>query len=275
MPRSSWWPFATLLWLVLAMPAMALPADAQDKPVGPWLEIHPAARPSGALMLLLSGDTGWGDLEEAVTQRANQAGISVIGLNSRRYFFSGSSPEKLASDLQRSIGYYGKQWRVGRLILAGYSFGADALPFAWKHLPPGTRRKTDLIALIGLQPAANFSISIWEMLDLPAPDDRPVERAVRDLPMPRVLCIHGVEDGEACGLPVLKRATRISRPGGHDFAGDYAGVAEAILARFQHRSEPGRSFRKPASRVLARPSRSLIRAQTGTRHPPARCGPCR
>ena len=235
-PGSNWWPFAALLWLVLAMPAMALPADAQDKPVGLRLEVHPAAKPSGTLMLLLSGDTGWGDLEEAVTERANQAGVSVIGLNSRRYFFSGSSPEKLASDLQRILSYYGRKWRARRLVLAGYSFGADALPFAWKHLPPETRRKTDLIALIGLQPAANFSISIWEMLDLPASDDTPVELAVRDLPMPRVLCIHGVEDGEACGLPVLKHATRIARPGGHDFAGDYAGVAEAILARFRSRS---------------------------------------
>lgn len=208
-------------------------AHAEEGPFGLPLELHKAARPDGTLMLLLSGDTGWGDLEEAVAARANQAGVSVIGLDSRRYFFSGSTPGKLAADLQRILGFYGRAWHAPHFVLAGYSFGADALPFAWKHLPATTRRRTKLIALIGLQPAANFSISIWEMLDFPAPDDVPVETAVRDLPKHKVLCIHGVDDGEACGLPVLDRATRMPRPGGHDFDGDYAAVAEAILKRLR------------------------------------------
>jgi type IV secretory pathway VirJ component len=225
-------------WMALAIAGLLATfeaAQAQDKPVGLQLQLHEAARPNHTLLLLLSGDGGWGDLEEAVTNRFNQAGISVVGLNSRRYFFSGSSPTRLAHDLQRILAYYGQQWHARRLILAGYSFGADALPFAWEHLPTATRQKTDLIALIGLQPAANFSISIWEMLDLPAADDTPVELAVRNLPMSKVICVHGVDDGEACTLPVLKHATRIARPGGHDFDGDYDGVAEAVLKRIGKR----------------------------------------
>ncbi|WP_413990945.1 AcvB/VirJ family lysyl-phosphatidylglycerol hydrolase [Labrys okinawensis] len=206
-------------------------ACAEGGPLGLPLELYKAARPDGRLMLLLSGDTGWGDLEEAVAERASQAGVSVIGLDSRRYFFSGRTPGKLALDLQRILGFYGRAWHAPRFVLAGYSFGADALPFAWKHLPATTRRRTSLIVLIGLQPAANFSISIWEMLDFPAPDDVPVDIAIKDLPKHKVLCIYGVDDGEACGLPVLDRAMRVPRPGGHDFGGDYAAVVDAILKR--------------------------------------------
>ncbi|CAM5774651.1 hypothetical protein LMIY3S_04629 [Labrys miyagiensis] len=204
---------------------------AAEESLGLPLEIHRSSRPDGTIMLLLSGDNGWGDLEEAVAKRANEAGISVIGINSYRYFFSGSTPVSLAADLQRILAFYGRSWHGERFVLAGYSFGADALPFVWKHLPEETRRRTALIALIGLQPAANFSISIWEMLNFPAPDDVPIEPAVRQLPRHKVLCIHGARDGEACNLPVLDGAARVSRPGGHGFDGDYGAVAEAILAR--------------------------------------------
>lgn len=232
--------FHGILLLVLALLAVTLPAHAQDGPRNPPsalgdlpLEIHTIARPTGTLMLLLSGDTGWGDLEEAVTDRLNQGGISVVGLDSHRYFFSGKSPARLARDLERILVFYTGHGHPRRIVLAGYSFGADALPFAWPRLSAETRYKTSLIALIGFLPAANFQISFWEMLSLPASDDTPVGPAAKTLPMKKVMCIYGVDDDTACTVPQLKQAARIKRPGGHGFDGDYAGVADVILGRLR------------------------------------------
>jgi type IV secretory pathway VirJ component len=209
------------------------PLHAEAGPDGLPVELLQASKPDGTLMILLSGDAGWGDLEAAVAARANQAGVSVVGLDCHAYFYNGTTPARLAADLQRLVAFYGKSWHAHRIILAGYSFGADALPFAWKHLPVETRRRTALIALVGLQPAANFQISLWEMLNLPAPDDVPVTAAIPDLPMNKVLCIYGVRDFEACSLAMLDRATRVPIVGDHELGGNYELVADAILSRLK------------------------------------------
>ncbi|MDT3379884.1 AcvB/VirJ family lysyl-phosphatidylglycerol hydrolase [Labrys neptuniae] len=195
------------------------------------LEISPAPAGQGGLVLFLSGDTGWGGLERSLARRLARAGIGVVGLDARRYFFTGRSPAELARDIERILAVYRRRWHAGRIALAGYSFGADALPFAWPLLSPRTRQETRLIALVGLLPEANFRISLLEMLDLPAADDVPVAPMLSQLPVRKVVCLYGREEHSACTLPELAGAERIARPGGHDRDGDAGAVVQAILRR--------------------------------------------
>lgn len=193
------------------------------------LEISAAPAGHGALVIFLSGDTGWGGLERSLVRRLARAGVGVIGLDARRYFFTKRSPAELARDIERVLAVYRRRWHAGRIVLAGYSFGADALPFAWPLLSAKTRQDTRLIALIGLLPEANFRISLLEMLDLPASDDTPVAPMLRHLPVGKVVCLYGREEHSACTLPELAGAERIARPGGHDRDGDAGAVVQAIL----------------------------------------------
>ncbi|OCC06470.1 hypothetical protein BA190_03000 [Labrys sp. WJW] len=193
------------------------------------LVVSAAPSGQGALVLFLSGDTGWGGLERSLARRLARAGIGVVGLDARRYFFTGRSPAELARDIERILAVYRRRWHARRFVLAGYSFGADALPFAWPLLSARTQRETGLIALVGLLPEANFRISLLEMLDLPAADDRPVAPMLRQLPVRKVVCLYGREEHSACILPQLAGAERIARPGGHDRNGDAGAVAQAIL----------------------------------------------
>jgi type IV secretory pathway VirJ component len=199
------------------------------------IKAYPASGRPQMLIVLLSGDGGWQPLDRDLARRFAAAGIGVVGLDSLDYFLAEKTPERLARDLDRIAVAYQRKWRVRRLAFVGYSFGADAFPFAWPHLSARTRSATRLIALLGLVPAADFRISILEMLDIPSADDVPVGPALRNLPMNRVLCIYGAEerasDNTACTLPELDRATRIERPGGHHFDGDYATIARVILRR--------------------------------------------
>jgi len=55
-------------------------------------------------------------------------GIPVIGLDSLRYFWSARSPQGLGADLDRMIRYYLTQLGKQRVVLIGYSQGADVLP---------------------------------------------------------------------------------------------------------------------------------------------------
>lgn len=220
---------ASCLALLGAGRASAAPSPAADRLADLPLEISAVPSERGTLVLFLSGDTGWGGLERSLARRLARAGIGVVGLDARRYFFTGRSPAELARDIERILAVYRRRWHVGRIVLAGYSFGADALPFAWPLLSARTRRETGLIALVGLLPQANFRISVLEMLDLPAGDDRPVAPLLRQLPARKVICLYGREERGACTLPELAGAERIARPGGHDRDGDAGAVVQAIL----------------------------------------------
>ncbi|WP_448949919.1 AcvB/VirJ family lysyl-phosphatidylglycerol hydrolase [Labrys neptuniae] len=195
------------------------------------LHISTAARFNGTIVLFLSGDAGWDDFEQDLAGRLSRAGVDVIGLDSHRYFLEGRKPAELARDLDGLFALYRRRWHGRRLVLAGYSFGADALPFAWPLLSARTRRQTRLIALVGLQSQANFVISLMEMLDLPAADDTPVAPQLQRLPAARVICLYGRAEASACTAPELAGAERLARPGGHSRDGDGEGVAQAILRR--------------------------------------------
>ena len=55
------------------------------------------------------------------------------------------------------------QWSVNRVILVGYSFGADVVPFLVNRLPSGLLPLVRSVALLGLSETAEFEfhLSDW------------------------------------------------------------------------------------------------------------------
>ena len=59
--------------------------------------------------------------------------------------------------------------------------------------------------------------------------------ALKSLPATKVMCFYSVDElaagDTACGASELAGATRVARPGGHHFDGDYDAVAKLIVER--------------------------------------------
>ena len=98
------------------------------------------APPTDLLAIILSGDGGWAGLDKEVAQALAEHGIPVAGLDSLRYFWSARTPQRLAGDIDRMIRYYLEHFGKQRVLLIGYSQGADVLPFAVNRLAPATAR---------------------------------------------------------------------------------------------------------------------------------------
>jgi type IV secretory pathway VirJ component len=96
---------------------------------------QPGTAPSDTIAVMLSGDGGWAGLDKEVAAALSANGIRVVGLDSLRYFWTARTPEGLAADLGRIIDYYVSQLGKQRVLLVGYSQGADVLPFAVNRLP--------------------------------------------------------------------------------------------------------------------------------------------
>jgi type IV secretory pathway VirJ component len=207
--------------------AAARPPDIGDLPVS----VVPATGPAAEFALLLTGDGGWAGLDRELAARLAASGVPTVGLNSLKYFWTQRTPDETARDVARLLRHYLAAWNKERVVLVGYSFGADVLPFVVNRLPPELRARIASVSLLGIDSSASFEVSVADWVgsgDGGAPT-RPEVAALTRVP---VLCLYG--EGEAdsiCpGLPAGALLTREQVGKGHHFSGEYATLADRILA---------------------------------------------
>ena len=207
-----------------------LPAGVGDLPL---VEVPAVGGTSDVLAIMLSGDGGWAGLDEAVAAELHAQGIAVVGLDSLRYFWSARTPDGAARDLERVMQHYARAWNRPRIVLIGYSQGADVLPFIVNRLGPASRQVVAGTALIGLSDTAFFEFHVSHWLGTPS-GGLPIPPELARLHVGRVLCIHGADEADS-PCPRLKGVglRRIELPGGHHFNGDYVRVGRAILEGLQ------------------------------------------
>ncbi len=196
------------------------------------------SKPRGPLLaIILSGDGGWRDLDKTIGEKLQSDGISVVGWDSLRYFWSQKSPERLGRDLGTVIDTYVSRWGTTKVALVGYSFGADVLPFAYDRLPPEAKAHVVQLSLLGLAARADFEIRVAGWFGAASGKDAPAtEPAVAPIDPAMIQCFYGAEeDNSACPL-LLGKAEVIRTAGGHHFDGDYGALARRILDGFRRRA---------------------------------------
>jgi type IV secretory pathway VirJ component len=222
-------PFAAVVKQASGQAAPRPPSGLGDLPI---IEIPASAQgpASDAVAIMLSGDGGWAGLDQGVAAQLTARGLPVVGLDSLRYFWTARTPAGMAADLDRLIRYYVPHFAKRRAILIGYSQGADVLPFAVNRLPAATRAEVGLVALLGISPHAlfEFHLTSWIADSDSGPATLPELRGLTGI---RVLCVYGAdEDASPCTKLDPKAATIDKLAGGHHFDGNYAGLADSVLA---------------------------------------------
>lgn len=229
----------TVRTALVALATLATLAHAQGTPAvrpatAPPLPVAEVAADSGrTLALLLTGDGGWAGADRAMAQALARGGVAVVGLDMRRYLRGAHrTPDTVARDASALLEQYAAAWHRDRLVLVGYSRGANLAPFIVSRLPDATRRRLVLVALIGLADRASFDFH-WEDLlhERPRPTDLPTRPELDRIRGTRILCVYG--QGESSSLcpsldPTLARVTR--HAGGHVLdASAAAGAAASVL----------------------------------------------
>ena len=223
--------------LVLLLGAELEATQAETLADLPLVEL-PVAAAGDLMAVVYSGDGGWRDLDKDIAGRLQAKGIPVVGVDSLRYFWSEKTPQQVADDLATILAHYRVAWRRPDALLVGYSFGADVLPFAYNRLPGDEKARVRRMALLGLSPTADFEIHVTGWLGVEAhAGSRPTTPELARLPPGSVQCFYGAEeqDDTACTLPQLKGAEVVRTPGGHHFDGDYAKLADLIVAGAERR----------------------------------------
>jgi type IV secretory pathway VirJ component len=229
-------------------PAPSLSADEARLARLPLVEIPTAAADGDTFVVLYSGDSGWTGTPQGFSAALAEAGEPVVGIDALRYFLRPHSPQAAAADLAAVLEHYAAAWSRPKVILVGYSFGADSLPLIVEQLPAEERARVRLMTLISPAERADMVFDGLSWIDLTLPGARPLAPALLTLGSIPAVCIRAEHDPRAaCDRFPAQAITSVHLPGWHRYRGQYQAVARIIL------SSAGLAA-PPADAPVARPS---------------------
>lgn len=206
-------------------------ADVRDLPL---VEVPASGTPASGFddtfVVLMTGDGGWAGLDQDVAAALAAAGVPVVGWNSLKYYWTRRTPEGASQDLERIIARYGAAWHRPRVLLVGYSFGADALPFLYNRLPQAMRANVRSLSLLGLSETAEFEFHVASWIPGADEGGRSTHAEIGRAADAHVLCLYGSDESDSsCSRLAGPRVKALGLPGGHHFGGDYDALARHIL----------------------------------------------
>ncbi len=197
----------------------------------PLVELPPNGPVVDLMVVIISGDGGWANIDRSLGEYFASKGIPVVGLNSLKYFWKRRTPDVAGTDLERIINHYSALWKKDKVLLVGYSRGADVLPFMANRLPVEVQKKVTGVALLGLEETVDFQFHLSDWLGGGSGKNAlPVKPEVEKLKGLNVLCFYGQdEDKSLCQQLDTSWVKVIQTKGGHHFGGDYSSIARTII----------------------------------------------
>jgi type IV secretory pathway VirJ component len=209
-------------------PALVAPQELKGLPI---VEVPAKNGTSDVLAVLVSGDGGWAGIDKQVAATLSSKGIAVVGVDSLRYFWSARTPQSTTADLDRILRYYLVKWRKRQVLLMGYSQGADVLPFIVNRLPPPTRSRIRLAALLGPGHKAQFEFRLANWLTSDQ-HGLPIRPEIERINNTRIVCVYGADEADALCPTLSKSNVQILKlSGGHHFGGEYQHLATLLVER--------------------------------------------
>jgi type IV secretory pathway VirJ component len=206
------------------------PASAPEVANLSLIEVPPAGTSlRDTMAIILTGDGGWADIDRNLAAGLAQEGIPVVGWSSLDYYWTTRTPDRASADLSRIITHYTEAWKRSRVIVIGYSFGADVAPFLVNRLPDTTRARVDSVALLSPSESAAFEFHVSSWLGGGGDVHYPTRPEIDRLPVP-VVCVAGADEGKSVCQNSTNPRVHFDMVGkGHHFGGDYRKLVGLVL----------------------------------------------
>jgi type IV secretory pathway VirJ component len=201
-------------------------AVAQDFPVKEW-QTTTHEKP---LIFYISGDGGMNSFSNDLCKSLNEKGYDVFALNAKSYFWNRKTPEQTATDVNDYLIKKIAGRKNQQVVLIGYSFGADVLPFIVNRLSKNISDSITVSFLMASSGSTDFEIHWSDIFGGNSKRKMDVVTEINKLSRENIVIINGSNEGMlALNKISLKKYTYEVLPGGHHFDGDTEEITRVIL----------------------------------------------
>ncbi len=193
--------------------------------------LYPAnSKPSSTLVFLFSGDGGWLDFDDQLSLAFAEKGFNTAGFNSRSYFWNKKTPHKTANDLTDLINKYLNDYNANNIILCGYSFGADVVPFIYNRLPLSLKNKVESLILLSPFASTDFVVHTTDLLNIGGDHRRfKVKQETQKIKIP-IFCFYGEEEYSKPLAELQKKDFKVRfLPGDHHYEKNAVQIIVGVL----------------------------------------------
>lgn len=193
-----------------------------------------AADTAQSLVVYLSGDGGYNSFSKQFVQEFQKRGYSIVMLNSLKYFWTKKTPEQSSADVQAVIQYYLQAWKKHKIILVGYSFGADVMPFIYNRLAENYVDKVTRVALVSVSTKTDFEVHVKQLLSSPQKTGYSTLPEINKINKTPLLLLQGESESDTLNTKDLsiKNYKKLTLPGGHHYDNNVDDVVAAILQKW-------------------------------------------
>jgi type IV secretory pathway VirJ component len=207
---------------------LALPGRSGDLPVKEW-----DIATETPFVFYISGDGGMNEFSTSLCTAISKAGFSIAAINARSYFWTKKNPEQTANDIAAYLEKKLRNRKNQQLVLAGYSFGADVVPFIVNKHPDSIRRNLTSVVLISPSTSTDFEIHWSDIIGWNKKRSMDVIAAINKMSVRKTATIFGSDEND---FPIhdikLQSYSNEILPGGHHFDGNTGEVAKIMVKYF-------------------------------------------
>lgn len=204
-----------------------LQAQTTDDIMALPVTLVPAKKQVGETMVLfLTGDGGFNTFSQKLADEYASAGIPVVALISSKYFWKRRTPDQSATDVAALMNKYSKDLKKKYVLLCGYSFGADVMPFIYMRLPEELKEKVSRIQLLSPSAYTDFEVHLSYLFVSKKFD---IASEVKKIIKP-VLCYYGAsESDKPLSVLTMKNFKLIMLKGDHHYDNSFSEIVNTGL----------------------------------------------
>ena len=211
--------------LLLFFSILALSVVGQSLPLKEW----DASAHNKPLIFYISGDGGFNKFSNELCTALNKQGFDIEAMDSKSYFWSQKTPARTAEDISDFLSKKIAKRPNQQVVLIGYSFGADVLPFVLNRLSKNIADKIKASFLMASSGSTDFVIHIADLFGSGRRRGMDVLSEVNKISNQKIVILNSSDDKQLDpGKITIKHITEVL-PGGHHFDGDIDEIVKAIV----------------------------------------------
>lgn len=184
------------------------------------------------LIFYVSGDGGYTGFSENICTAINRTGYKITALNSKTYFDDKKTPEQTTNDIVTYLNTEFSKRKNQQLVLTGYSFGADIVPFVTNILPDSLKKKLISVVLLSPSTSTDFETHIWDIIGWKKKRSKDVVAEINKLGTIKTAIILENEADFPVNEIKLKNCSHYKLAGGHHFEGNTNEVVKTMMKYF-------------------------------------------